>query len=151
MSQSLAKIYTHIIFSTKSRHPFLRDMGIRTELHSYLAGACKVLRSPAIIVGGVADHVHLLCILSKNLSAAELLREIKRASSQWIKSKGFAMKKFTWQEGYAVFSVSQSHVEAVRSYISSQQEHHRKKSFQEEVMLLLKKYRVEFDNNHLWD
>lgn len=151
MSQSLAKIYTHVIFSTKHRYPFLADKFLRTEMHAYLGGIRKNLKSPAIVIGGIADHVHILCVLSKNLSVAEFVGEIKRSSSKWVKTKGLMVRKFAWQNGYGAFSVSQSHVEAVRTYIVQQEEHHRKKSFQEEFRLCLKKYMVEYDERYVWD
>src|SRR5579884_3362924 len=86
MSQSLEQIYLHIVFSTKNRAPFLTDPDLRKELHAYLAGTCRNLESPSLIVGGVADHVHILCRFSKNLAVAQLLAELKRESSKWIKT-----------------------------------------------------------------
>jgi REP-associated tyrosine transposase len=151
MSQSLAKIYTHIVLSTKHRYPFLADESVRTEMHAYLAGSCNNLKCPAIIVGGVADHVHILCVLSRNFSVADLVGEIKRSSSKWVKTKGILLCKFAWQNGYGAFSVSQSQVESVRTYIAAQEEHHRKKSFQNEFRSFLEKYRVEFDERYVWD
>src|SRR5262245_34662987 len=87
MSQSLAQIYVHIVFSTKHREPFLRDKALRDELHTYLAGTCRNLDSPALKVGGVEDHVHILCRLSKTLSVSDLIRELKRESSKWLKER----------------------------------------------------------------
>ena len=105
MSQSLSKIYTHIVYSTKHRYPFLADDPVRNEMHAYLGGTCKELSCPAIIVGGVADHVHILCKLSKNVAAADMIGEIKRSSSKWVKNKGVMLRKFAWQSGYGIFSV----------------------------------------------
>ena len=151
MSQSLAKIYTHIIFSTKHRYPFLTNDSLRAEMHAYLGGTCNNLNCPAIIVGGAADHVHILCVLSKNLAAADLIGEIKRSSSKWVKIKGLMVGKFAWQSGYGIFSVSQSQVESVREYITHQDDHHRKKSFQDEFRLFLKKYQTDYDERYVWD
>ena len=151
MSQSLAKIYTHIIYSTKHRYPFLAKESLRAEMHAYLGGACNNLDCPVLSVGGSADHVHILCALSKNLSAADLIGEIKRSSSKWIKTKGLMTRKFAWQSGYGVFSVSQSQVETVRAYIVHQEEHHQKKSFQDEFRSFLRKYQIEYDERYLWN
>lgn len=151
MSQSLAKLYVHIIFSTKNRFPFLQDKEIKNEMHSYLGGAFNELQSQVIAVGGVADHVHILCTLSKNLSLAKLVGEVKRESSKWVKTKGRGVSKFAWQNGYGAFSISQPHVEAVRKYIARQEEHHRKKTFQDEFRAFLKQYDVEFDERYVWD
>ena len=65
MAQSLSKILLHIIFSTKDRYPFLRDPETRTRVQAYMAGICQKQNSPALLIGGVADHVHLLCHLSR--------------------------------------------------------------------------------------
>jgi len=151
MPQSLAKVLVHIVFSTKHRYPFLSDKTIREEMHAYLGGTCKALESPVLIVGGVADHVHILCALTRNHSIAKLVGEIKRNSSKWVKTKGKTLEKFAWQNGYGIFSVSQSQVERVRQYIAGQEEHHRKKTFQEEYRTFLKKYEVEHDERYIWD
>ncbi len=151
MSQSLSKIYAHIVFSTKHRYPFLAGKSLRAEMHAYLGGTCNNLNCPTIIVGGVADHVHILCVLSKNLAAADFIGEIKRSSSKWVKTKGSIAHKFAWQIGYGIFSVSQSNVESVRMYIANQEDHHRKKSFQDEFRLFLKKYQTEYDERYVWD
>src|SRR5438309_814416 len=88
MSQSLAQIYLHIVFSTKERRPFLQNTTIRDEAHKYLGGTCKKLECPILCVGGVADHVHLLCRLGRIITVADLVKELKRDSSQWLKTKG---------------------------------------------------------------
>ena len=151
MSQSLSKIWTHLVFSTKDRYPFLIDPTIRHEMHSYLAKTLKGNNCPTLIVGGVADHVHSLFVLSKNHSIADIVWAIKRASSKWVKNYGGRLKKFHWQTGYSAFSVSQSHVEAVEKYILNQEEHHRRKTFQDEVRAFLKKYEIDYDERYVWD
>lgn len=141
----------HIVFSTKNRDPFLADKDTRAEMHAYLGGTCNKLDCPVLVVGGVADHVHILCALSRNQSIAQLVGEIKRASSKWIKTKGRILTKFAWQNGYGVFSVGQSEVERVRAYIATQEEHHRKKTFQDEYRSFLTEYGIEHDERYLWD
>ena len=126
MPQSLAKVLLQIFFSTKNRYPFLAGKEIRDEMHAYLGGTCNELDCPVLKVGGVADYVHILCTLSRNLSIARLVAEIKRGSSKWIKTKGKKLTKFTWQICYGVFSVGQADVERARAYIAGQEEHHRK-------------------------
>jgi putative transposase len=82
MSQSLAQIYVHIIFATKERRPLLQNESLRAEVHRYLGGVCRNLESPAIVVGGVEDHVHILCRLSRTKTVSALVRELKRESSR---------------------------------------------------------------------
>ena len=151
MSQSLSKIWTHLIFSTKERYPFLSDETIRHDMHSYLAKILKANNCPTLQVSGVADHVHLLFVLSKKHSIASIVWAIKRSSSKWVKGQGLNLRKFHWQEGYGAFSVSQSDVERVQRYILNQETHHKRKTFQEEYRKFLKSYGVEYDERYVWD
>jgi len=144
-------MWSHLIFSTKDRYPFLSDRSIREETHKYLAGILRKHDCPTLVVGGVADHVHALFALSKNHSIAEIVYEVKRGSSKWIKTKGPELKKFQRQSGYGAFSVSQSHVEQVRGYIEGQERHHRRVTFEDEFREFLRRYEVEFDERYLWD
>ncbi len=151
MSQSLAKILVHIIFSTKNRYPFLVDEQIRKEMHSYLAKIFNEFNSHALIVGGIEDHVHILCSLAKTETLAKIIGESKRSSSLWIKNKGGILEKFKWQKGYGAFSISISHVDRVRKYIDNQKDHHKKISFQDEFREFLEKYQIEYDEKYIWD
>jgi REP element-mobilizing transposase RayT len=144
-------MWSHLIFSTKDRYPFLSDPNIREETHKYLAGILRKHDCPTLVVGGVADHAHALFTLSKNHSIAEIVYEVKRGSSKWIKTKGPEFKKFHSQSGYGAFSVSQSHVELVRRYIEGQERHHRRVTFEDEFREFLRRYEVEFDERYLWD
>lgn len=151
MPQSLARVLVHIVFSTKNRYPFLIDKTIRDEMHAYLGGTCNNLQCQVLAVGGVADHVHILCALSRVLSMATLVGELKRGSSKWIKTKGPMLAKFAWQNGYGAFSVSQFDMERVRRYIATQEEHHRRKTFQDEYRAVLEEYGIEIDERYIWD
>ncbi len=102
-------------------------------------------------VGGTADHVHLAIRLSRTLTTAKLVEELKTSSSKWLKKQSPGLAKFSWQRGYGVFSVGPSDLEALRSYIRNQEEHHRTRSFQDEYRAFLTKYGVEFDERYLWD
>lgn len=151
MPQSLSQVYVHIVFSTKNRYPFLADTDIRNEMHSYLGGTCNNLDCSVILVGGVSDHVHILSKLSRNISTAKLLGEIKRSSSKWIKTKNRILTKFGWQNGYGVFSICRSEIEKVKNYILNQEEHHKKISFQDEYRKFMKDYEIEYDERYVWD
>jgi putative transposase len=151
MPQSLARVLVHIVFSTKNRYPFLADNISRSEMHAYLGGTCNELECSVLTVGGAADHVHILCALSRNLSIAKIVGDIKRGSSKWIKTKGRMLTKFAWQNGYGVFSVGQSEAERVRQYIVGQEDHHKKKTFQDEYRSFLKESGVNYDERYVWD
>jgi REP element-mobilizing transposase RayT len=124
MPQSLAQVYLHIVFSTKNRFPYLKEKALRDRLHTYTAGICKNLDSPAPTVTGVEDHVHLLCRLSKNLAVSDCLQELKRDSSKWVKIEAPALGDFHWQNGYGAFSVNPAHVDSLKRYIADQETHH---------------------------
>ncbi len=151
MPQSLARIIVHTVFSTKDRRPFLRDPSLRAELHRYLGGIVERHDCPPLIIGGVEDHVHLLSTLSRTGSPAELVKEAKRGSSLWLKTKDPELRDFAWQNGYGMFSIGFSQVEAVRRYIAGQEEHHRRRTFQDEFRQLLRRYEIEFDERYVWD
>ena len=151
MSQSLAQIYLHLVFSTKDRKPFLRNENLREKLHAYLVGISRNQKSPALIIGGVEDHVHILCRLGKTIAVSDLIRELKRDSSKWIKSENPELRPFQWQNGYGAFSISPGHVEILKDYIANQPKHHRQVSFQDEFRRLCQKYGVEIDERYVWD
>ncbi len=151
MSQSLAQIYLHLVFSTKNRQPFLRDKEFRSRTHAYIAGICKNVGCPAVIVGGVEDHVHILCRLGKTIEVATLVRELKRDSSKWVKEVNSRLADFHWQAGYGAFSVSPGHAEALKEYIQNQEEHHRREGFQDEFRRICHKYGIEIDERYVWN
>jgi len=151
MPQSLAQIYLHLVFSTKDRRPLLLDPDLRKEAHKFLGGTCKQLDCPVLRVGGVEDHVHILCRLGRTVAVADLIKELKRESSKWLKTKDLALSDFHWQNGYGAFSISPGHIDALTTYIDTQEEHHRKESFQDEFRRLLKKYGLAWDERYVWD
>jgi REP element-mobilizing transposase RayT len=150
MPQSLAKLYVHLVFSTKRRHPFLTD-DARPDLHAYLGGILRDLDCPAIEINSVADHVHLLLVLARTTTLGDVVANLKRGSSVWIRSRGASFTEFHWQAGYGAFSVSQSSVNAVRACIRDQPEHHRRLSFQDEYRAFLRKHGITFDEQYVWD
>jgi REP element-mobilizing transposase RayT len=148
--QSLSYLLIHVIFSTKDREPLISD-AIRPRLHAYLATVARNSDCECFCVGGVADHVHLAIRLPRTLTAADLMEELKTSSSKWLKTQSPLLRTFSWQRGYAAFSVGPSDLEPLRQYIQTQEEHHRKQSFQDEYRAFLKKYGVEFDERYVWD
>ena len=151
MPQSLSAVYIHLVFSTKDRRPFLRDPRVRTQLHAYLGGVSKTLECPSLIVGGVEDHVHMLCRFGRTITQADWVKEVKRVSNIWLKEQGPDYADFEWQGGYSDFSVSKSNLEQVTHYISAQDEHHKKVTFQDELCALWRRHDVEFDERYVWD
>jgi putative transposase len=150
MPQSLHALNVHIIFSTKERHPWLTAK-IRPRLWAYMSRILQNLECHSITVGGVDDHVHVLCRLTKKHAPMKGLELLKKDSSKFVKGLDPELSEFHWQNGYGLFSVSESHTDAVRKYVQNQEEHHRKVSFQEEYLRILEKNNVAFDENYLWN
>jgi len=150
MAQSLSKILVHLVFSTKDRYPFL-SADVRPELHAYSATVLKSCQSPALTINSVENHIHILCVLSKNWAACDLIEKVKKDTSKWIKTKGGILRKFHWQNGYGAFSVSQSKVPSVKKYIADQERHHRRMTFEDEFRSLLKKREMDYDERYVWD
>jgi putative transposase len=150
MSQSLARNYVHIVFSTKYRQPIIHEP-VEQELYAYLGGICKIFECHPIKIGGYTDHIHILCMLSRKIALMKLLEEVKSHSSKWMKTKADNLKNFYWQDGYGAFSVSPTQVDDVINYIANQKAHHSKRTFKDEFRGLLKKYKVDYDERYVWD
>jgi len=150
MSQSLVKNAVHLVFSTKDRRRLLRDQE-REELHCYITGILNNKKSPLIEINSVGDHMHILYAQSKNVALAKIVEQVKSLSSGWLKEQHRAYGRFAWQAGYGAFSVSHSHIEAVRKYIQSQDKHHGREDFQTEFRRFCKKNGVPVDERYVWE
>jgi putative transposase len=148
MPQSLSKILVHLIFSTKHRELTINDM-VRPHLHAYLVGILDNLKCPSLQTGGTNDHVHILFALGRTVTVSDVVEEVKKGSSKWMKTQD--VSTFTWQAGYGAFSVGESQAATVVRYIQRQEEHHRRLSFQGEFRRFLEKYRVAYDERYVWD
>lgn len=147
MSSTYLSLHYHLVFSTKNREARIAAAW-RSRLHEYLGGTVRGLGGFSNEVGGVADHVHLLVGLKATHCLADLMRELKKASSIWVHEE-IGDKSFAWQDGYAAFTVSAPSREAIREYIANQEEHHRVKSFREELIAMLERAGVEYDPRYL--
>jgi putative transposase len=149
MSQSLSQLYTHIVFHTKHNQDLIKA-DVENELYAYLGGILKSNKCVPIIINGIENHLHILCILSKNIALADLLEQLKRNSSRWIKTKGAHYANFAWQGGYGAFSVSQGKVDVVKRYVENQKEHHKTETLKDEYIRFLKEYGIDYKEEHLW-
>jgi putative transposase len=150
MSQSLSNILVHIIFSTKLSKPYIAQ-AIKKELYRYMASILKDCECSPIIIGGIEDHVHVLCKVSKTGSISSVVENVKKKSSKWIKTRGIEYNDFYWQNGYGAFSIGKFQVNTLKEYIQNQEEHHRKKSFKDEFLEILNRYGVKYDERYLWN
>ncbi len=147
MPSTYLSLHYHLVFSTKERAPLIA-LDWRARLHEYLGGTLRGLGGFPQGVGGVADHVHLLVGLKSTHCLADVMRELKKASSVWVHDE-IGVKAFAWQEGYAAFTVSATARDAVQRYIANQEVHHQAKSFRAELVEALDKAGVEYDPKYL--
>ena len=148
MPSTHLSLHYHLIWSTKERRQLITDLW-RDRLHAYLGGVVRRLGGTPDTIGGTPDHVHLLIGLRATHCLADVVRDVKKASSEWVHDE-IKMQDFHWQDGYGGFTVSASLVPQVRANAAGQMEHHRKKTFQEEYREFLEKSGVEFDEKYLW-
>ncbi len=123
----------------------------RAELHAYAATVLQHAECYPEIINSMPDHMHILVGLGRTISISEVMKEVKTATSRWIKTRGSQAQDFAWQSGYAGFAVSASNVKEVRKYIANQAEHHKGRTFQEEYRAFLNKHGVAFDERYVWD
>ena len=150
MAQSLAKLYIHLIFSTKNRERVLPD-DLRPALHDYMGGILRDLGCIAVEINTEPEHTHALFILARTAALSDVVGHLKKGSTNWLQQQRPELREFHWQNGYGAFSVSQSNVDAVREYIRNQREHHHRQSFEDEFRAILRKHDVEFDERYVWD
>ena len=148
MPQSLAKIYLHLVFSTKYRAPLISEK-IRPDAQAYFVQVGANLGSYTEEIFMMPDHIHWLCTLPRTLTIADLVKKVKISSS--IKVEEMLQKEFSWQKGYFTGSVSQSKLTTVKNYIQNQPAHHKKKEFQSEYRKFLEEYKIEYDEKYVWD
>jgi len=152
MPQSLAKVLLHITYSTKNRTPWLKDAKMRAELYAYNAVVLRdEVDSPALVIGGVEDHIHILCLLSRKFAIMDVVKASKTETTKWIKTQGKEYADFAWQAGYGAFSVSQSNGGQVKRYIANQEQHHSRMTFQDELRQLCARHEIEIDERYVWD
>ena len=150
MAQTLTALYFHVVFSTKNRVDLIRP-DVEDELYAYIGGILNNHASKLLIGNGTQNHAHLLISLNKTLVIPEIVGKVKRDSSKWIKTKGGMLAKFGWQDGYSVFTVGHTQLDAVKQYIANQKEHHKKVLFQDEMRDFYQRYEIEFDEKYIWD
>ena len=148
MPDSYTNLLYHVVFSTKDRRPLItQDYEVR--LYDYLGGTIRKLGGISLELNGTEDHVHLLAKLRPDCALSNVLRDLKANATGWMHDVFPSLKNFSWQRGYGAFTVSQSHVEAVRQYISRQKEHHQKISFRDEFIQILQENEIKYDERFI--
>ncbi|MGA0332563.1 MAG: IS200/IS605 family transposase [Kiritimatiellia bacterium] len=147
MPSTYLSLHIHLVFSTKNREHWF-EKSFRTDLHAYLGGTIKGLGAQVRQVGGVSDHVHLLFDPRSTHCLSDLVRELKKNSSLWIREQ-LKRSAFSWQEGYGAFTVSPSQLRKVKGYIENQEAHHFQQTYREELEGMLMKAGVKYDPAYL--
>lgn len=150
MAGTYSRIHIQVVFAVKGRDNLLLKPW-REEVFKYMAGIINEKGQKSIIVNGVTDHVHVFVGLKPSVALADLVRDVKNNSSNFINKKRFVQGRFSWQEGYGAFSYSYSQLDTVYKYILHQEEHHREKTFKEEYLEFLRKFEIEHDEKYLFD
>ncbi len=150
MASTLTSILLHVTFSTKGRVPLIAP-AIEPGLFAYIGGIARRMDSVLLAANGTADHVHLFIGLAKTVPLADLMLNIKRDSSKWIKDGDETLRGFAWQDGYFAFSIGASGVDAVRAYIAGQKEHHKQVDYKDEMRAFFRKYGIEWDEQYVWE
>ena len=143
------QILYHIVFGTKD-HDGTLDIKFHDELCRYIAGILKNKKCFIHKIGGYVDHVHILTNLHPSLAVADTVKDVKLATSKWIKKENKFSHFDGWQDGYGAFTCSWKDKERIINYISNQEEHHRRKTFREEYIDMLKMCGIEFDEKYLY-
>jgi REP element-mobilizing transposase RayT len=150
LANTYSQVYLHIVFAVKGRQNLIRAE-IREDLKKYITGIITNRDQKLLSIFCMPDHSHLLVGLKPSISISDLVRDIKAGSSKFINDKKLIKGKFSWQEGFGVFSYSRSQIDNVIKYIQNQEKHHNKKSFKEEYIEFLEKFAVEYDVKYLFE
>jgi len=150
MPGTFSQIYLQVVFAVKGRENLI-NKSWKDELHKYIAGIITAKKQKSIIVNGMPDHIHAFIGLRPSMLISDLVRDIKSSSTNFINERKLVRGKFSWQEGYGVFSYSHSQIATVYNYILNQEEHHKKKTFREEYIGFLKKFDVPFEEKYLFE
>jgi len=149
MANTFSQIYIQIVFAVQNRNTLIQPAW-EEELYKYITGVVQNKGQKMLVINGTNNHIHFFIGMKPTCCLSDLVREVKKASSSFIKEKQFSKLKFQWQEGFGAFSYSHSQLGDVIRYIENQKEHHKKKTFKEEYLEFLKAFEIEFKNEYLF-
>ena len=149
MANTFSQIYIQTVFAVSGRLSLITQ-DFKEELHKYITGIVRNKGQKLISINGMSDHLHILIGLRPAMALADLVRDVKSDSSDWVNRKRFVRGKFAWQEGYGAFSYGHSQLAMVVRYIENQERHHKRRSFKDEYLSLLKKFEIEFKEEYVF-
>jgi putative transposase len=150
MANTYTQLYIHVVFSVKGRSRQI-STDWKEELYRYISGIIKYRNQKLMIIGGMGDHIHILIGFHPACVLSDLVRDIKSNSSKWVNENRLATGRFEWQTGYGAFTIGQSQVDKVISYIKNQEAHHSNRTFHDEYLDFLKAYKVEYNPEYVFD
>ena len=144
------QIYIHIVFAVKGRECLIQPQW-EEQFYKYITGIVQHKEQKMLAINGIANHIHFIIGMKPSCCLSDLVREIKKSSTEFVKESKFIKLKFAWQEGYGAFSYSHSQLTRVIAYIMNQKEHHKKESFKEEYLDFLNKFNINYDDKYLFE
>ncbi len=149
MANTYHQIYLQTVFAVKYCNAVIEKKWNK-KLFGVIGNLINEANCKTIIVNGVEDHVHCFVGLKPVVSVSELMKTVKAKSSKYINDNALTSERFEWQEGYGVFSYSQSQVDKVYNYILNQEAHHKKQTFRDEYLAFLKKFKIQYDEQYIF-
>jgi REP element-mobilizing transposase RayT len=150
MADTFSQLYVQLVFAVKGRQSLILPAW-EQELYMYIAGIVRKKGQKLLAINGVPDHVHILVGFKPSCCLSDLVREIKKSSNEFIKHRGFVKGNFQWQEGFGAFSYSHASLDRVIAYIQRQKQHHQTQSFQQEYLDFLRRFQIDYNDEHLFD
>jgi putative transposase len=149
MANTYTQLYVHLVFAVEHRDRLIHS-SFREEIHKYITGIIKNKENKLLGINVMPDHCHILLGLHPINAISDLVRDIKKSSTDFINNKKWLRGKFNWQEGYGAFSYSHSQIDRVRKYVNNQENHHKTKTFKEEYIQFLKMFNIDYNDSYLF-
>src|SRR6266404_9452550 len=149
MANTFSRIYIQIVFAVEGRLSLIRPE-FKEDLSKYMTGIVTNQSQKLIAINGMSDHMHILIGLKPAMALADLVREIKAGSTNFINQNKWVHGRFNWQEGYGAFSYGHSQLDTIIRYIQNQEKHHQRRSFKDEYLAWLKKYEIPFEEKYVF-
>jgi putative transposase len=150
MANTFSQIYIQTVFAVSNRESLIKP-AFKEDLYKYITGIVKNQGQKLISINGMPDHIHILIGLRPAMALADLVREIKADSTNYINEQKSVHGRFNWQEGYGAFSYGHSQLSTVIRYIQNQEKHHQKRTFKSEYLTLLRKFDIAFEEKYVFE
>jgi REP element-mobilizing transposase RayT len=149
MANTYSQIFMHYIFAVQNRISLISN-NWQVDLYRYMSGIITNNGHKTFVINGMPDHVHALVSMNPKPAPSDLMHDVKRSSSLWINENRLIPGKFSWQEGFGVFSYGKSQVPSIASYIEQQKQHHERQTFLDEYIQFLRLFEIEFDQRYIY-